>query len=511
MDRRLESAEETTVADNAPTGRSAPATSAGADLRRRSVRAGTATVVSQGLRFAFQMVSTVVLARLLSPADFGLIAMVTAITNFALVFSHLGLSTATVQHEAISHSQVSGLFWVNAGFGLLVALIVVAASPLLTWFYQEPQLTSVASLLSLTFVFSGLAVQHRALLTRKMRFVAIGIADVVGVASGVVVAIVAAMFGAGYWALVIMHVTTQLASMVGFWIAERWRPRFTVPWREIVPLLKFGSRISAFNIVNYFSRNGDNVLIGRFLGSVELGFYTKAYNLMMLPVRQIRGPIYSVGLPALSRLQKDPDRYRSYYLRIVHLTAFLSVPMALFLGAFAYEVIGIMLGPDWLEAAAVFRILALSAAMQPVTGTSGMVMQSLGLGKRQFRLGLVRAIAFIASFAAGIPWGIGGVAIGFTVVYYLSVLPVLHFAFKGTPVSVRGFLSAIWIPGVAAIVMVVGSRAAVNVLVDPDEWLRLLLGFPIAAALYFGVHLLLPGGPAVLREFLSDLKLLEGR
>jgi PST family polysaccharide transporter len=173
-----------------------------ADLKGRSVRGGVLTLTSQGAQFVMQSVSTVVLARLLTPADFGLVAMVVAITGLGQAFADLGLSEATIQHPDINHDQVSNLFWVNVAIGLGLTILTASLGPLLAWFYHEPRLRAITYVVSVTFLIGGLRVQHDALLQRNMRFLALAIRDISAYAVAVPVAIVLALRGAGYWAIV---------------------------------------------------------------------------------------------------------------------------------------------------------------------------------------------------------------------------------------------------------------------------------------------------------------------
>ena len=471
-----------------------------ADLKGRSVRGGAITVFSQGCKFVLQTGSTVVLARLLTPADFGLIAMVTAVTGFAMMFSSLGLSTTTVQKAEINHGQVSTLFWINVALGVLVAAVVIGLAPADAWFYDDPRLTPVTMALGVTFVFGGLAVQHRAMLQRHMRFFAIGIVEVVSMAVGVAVAIVAGVFGAGYWSLIIMHIAMAATAAVGNWITFPWLPGLPKRGGGIREMLRFGGNITGYNIVNYFARNADNILIGKFVGATALGFYSKAYGLLMLPIRQIRSPLVSVGLPGLSKLQHDPERYKNYYLKMVQLLAFMTIPMALLLGAYSHQIIMLVLGPQWEQAAPIFSILAFAAVIQPVLGTVAMVMISSGHDKRYFKMGIFSSIAYVISFFAGLPWGATGVAFAYTVVSYLLLVPLLFYSLKGTPIFVSDFFKSMFLPCIAALIMVFTSRIVFHFCTQLANWLALLVVFLTAGLFYLGAYVVLPGGQNVLQE-----------
>jgi PST family polysaccharide transporter len=470
------------------------------DLKERSIRGGAVTMTAQVTQFLLQTGSTVVLARILTPADFGLIAMVTTVTGFAMMFSSLGLSDATIQKAEINHDQISTLFWINVGLGVLIAAVVIGLAPAVAWFYDEPRLTPVTMALGIAFIFGGLTVQHQAMLQRHMRFFAIGIVEVVSMAVGVGAAIVAGVLGAGYWSLVIMNIAMAVAAAVGKWVVFPWLPGWPRKGVGVRKMLGFGGNITGFNIVNYFSRNADNILIGKFLGSTSLGFYSKAYGLLMLPVNQIRSPLISVGLPSLSRLQGDPERYKNYYLKMIQLLAFITVPMAILLGAYSHQIIILVLGPQWEQAAGIFSILAFAAVIQPVASTYGMVMISAGHTARYFKLGVFTSIAYVISFAAGLPWGTSGVALGYTIANYILLVPMLMYAFSGTPVRVRDFFKAIFLPCAAALIMVLASRVVFYFCTVLTAWLALVISLLTAGLFYLVAYLILPRGRTILHD-----------
>ena len=288
-----------------------------ADLKGRSVRGGAVTMAGQGVRFFLQMGSTVVLARLLTPQDFGLIAMVTAVTGFVMMFKDMGLSMATVQRAEVNHAQISTLFWINVTLSLGVMLVTAALAPAIAWFYGEPRLTWITLALAGAFIFGGLTIQHQALLRRNMRFGTLALIGIISMVMGIVAAIIAAWYGAGYWALVIMQLAGAITGAIAVWVVCGWRPGLPVRRSGVREMLAFGGNLTGFNVINYFARNADNLLIGKFWGSGPLGLYSKAYGLLMLPLRQINAPLSAVAIPALSRLKDEPERYRNYYIKAV--------------------------------------------------------------------------------------------------------------------------------------------------------------------------------------------------
>lgn len=434
------------------------------DLKRLSVRGGMATLAGQGVKFLLQLASTMILARLLTPGDFGLIAMVTAITAFIMVFRELGLSQATIQRAEINHGQVSTLFWINVAVGVALMLITLALAPAVAWFYKDPRLILVTAALSTTFVFSGLTVQHEALLRRQMRLTTVATRDVAAMAAGILTAVLCAWDGMGYWSLVWMHLVTAATNAAFVWFASGWIPGRPVRRSGVRSMLKLGGWLTAFSFVNYFARNLDSVLIGRFCGSQPLGLYSRAYSLLLFPLGQITAPMTAVAVPALSRLQNEPERYRRFYLKAVKLIAYVSMPLVSALGVLSSEVVQLILGTEWLEAGPIFTILALAAVCQPIGSTVGWIFISSGQTRRMFAWNCVAVPLILLSFLAGLPWGARGVASGYAVCNILLIVPELSFALKHSPISLRDVLAVLCRPltlSLAVTFSMIIARAAV--------------------------------------------------
>ena len=417
-----------------------------ADLKGRSIRGGAVTMAAQGVRFVLQMGSTVVLARLLTPQDFGLIAMVTAVTGFVVMFKDMGLSMATVQRAEVNHGQISTLFWINVVLSIGVMLVIAALAPVIAWFYGEPRLTWITLALAGAFIFGGFTIQHQALLRRNMRFGTLALIGIISMSAGIVAAIISAWYGAGYWALVLMQLATAITGAIAVWVACGWRPGLPVRHSGVREMLAFGGNLTGFNVINYFARNADKLLIGKFWGSGPLGLYSKAYGLLMLPLRQIKGPISAVAVPALSRLQNEPDQYRRYYYRAMSTIAFITMPLVAILAALSDEIIRIVLGNQWKDAAIIFKVLAFAAFFQPI-GSTGWIFVSLGQTKRMMRWGLATVPLIVLSFVIGLPWGVLGVATSYTVCYLsLILVPSFWYAYRYSPVNLTGLFRSIRCP-----------------------------------------------------------------
>lgn len=412
------------------------------------------TMAAQGAQFFLHLGSTVVLARLLTPQDYGLIGMVTAVTGFVAMFKDLGLSMATVQKSEINHGQISTLFWINVLLSFAVMLVTAALAPAIAWFYGEPRLTWITLALAIAFVFGGLTVQHQALLTRNMRFGTLAFIHIASALAGIITAIIAAWYGLRCWALVLMQVATAITNAIAVWVACPWCPGLPVRRSGVRKMLAFGGHLTGFSFLNYFARNLDNVLIGKVWGAQPLGFYSKAYGLLMLPLGQVTAPIAAVAIPALSRLQGDPERYRRYYYRAISTIAFITMPLVAMLAALSYEVIIIVLGSQWIGAAPIFKVLAFAAFLQPVVNTTGWVYTSLGQTKRMLYWGFIGIPVIVLSFIVGLPWGPLGVATSYVICsVFILTIPCLSFAFKYSHINLIGFFKAVWCPLTISLIM----------------------------------------------------------
>ena len=464
------------------------------DLAGRSVRGGALTVAAQGGYFVIQLAGTVVLARLLRPGDFGLVAMVTAITGFVMLFKDLGLAVATVQKKDITHEQVSMLFWVNVAASVAAMAVTAAMAPAVAWFYGEPQLAWVTVALAGTFVFGGLGVQHYALLRRQMRFGTLATVHVCSAAVGVAAGVVSAWMGAGYWALVVMQAATVVAGSAGVWLASGWRPGRPARGAGGRSLLAFGGHLAGFNILNYIGRNLDNVLIGWYWGASPLGFYSKAYNMLTLPLRQISTPVGLVAVPALSRLQNDPARLRSYYLKTLALVTFCTTPLSVVCLLFAEEIITVFLGSQWLAATGIFRLLAIGAIAQPISFTTGWLFMAVGRTREMLQWGAVGVSIIVASFIIGLPYGPKGVALCYSCAVLIWVVPGMYFAVRGTGISLMDAFGAA-APPVVATAIAAPAALAIKWWLGPEMplWATLGLGAAAMAVVYLAAVLYLFG------------------
>jgi PST family polysaccharide transporter len=432
--------------------------------------------------------------------------MVLAVAGFVMMFKDMGLSMATVQKAEINHGQISMLFWINVILSFGVMLVTAALAPAIAWFYSEPRLTWITLSIAGAIIFGGLTVQHQALLRRQMRFGSLAVIETVSLSVSIASGLIAAWYGAGYWALVIIYLAEAICGFIGVWVVCEWRPGLPIFHAGVRSMLAFGANLTGFNVLNYFARNADNILIGKFCGAGQLGLYSKAYGLLMLPITQITAPFTAVAVPALSCLQNEPERYRRYYYRAVSLIAFMSMPFVAMLVVLSEKIIRTVLGDQWTGAATVFQVLAFLAFLEPVTATRGWVFISLGQTRRLMYWGLVSAPIVVLSFIIGLPWGAVGVATSYTICTLLTLtIPALFFAFRYSPITLVGFFNAIWRPLFASVCAAI-LASITTLFCSPGTAVMQILFYATMFTFYYLFAIaVLPGGWQMLKDVRSTI------
>jgi PST family polysaccharide transporter len=405
------------------------------DLKRRSVRGGFATVSAQGLKFVIQTATTMVMARLLSPQDFGLQGMMVALTGFLALFQEGGLGTATIQRLEVTHEQTSTLFWINTALGTILGLLCVALAPLVVSFYHEPRLYWVAVISGATFVLNGLAAQHTALLRRGMRFVAQAKIGVLSLAVGSATGIVMAVLGCQYWSLVGMAMAISIVNTVAVWMAVPWVPGPPRRGSGVRAMLGFGGVATLNGFVVFLAWNAEKILLGRFWGSDALGLYGRAYQLVTLPVQQLEVSLAAVAFPALSRIQHDAERLAKSFLNAFNLHISLTIPITITCALFAEEIVTIVLGTRWMAAAQTFRLLAPVAVVFAVANPLGWLVLATGRIGRALSISATTTPVVILGIVLGLSHGPNGVALGYSLTMTLVLIPIAAWSKLGTAVT----------------------------------------------------------------------------
>ncbi len=417
------------------------------DPQQKTTRSHATTSVlitgaSQAVRLAVGFISGIVLARLLTPSDFGLIGMVAPAAALVAMTQDLGVGQAIVQRKTVTSAQISALFFLTLGASMVLAALLALAAPLLADFYGDDRIVAVTLGFSTLLVLWMLQSQPSAILARRMQFVSIASIEISSTLIGFFAAVYIAYVYQTYWAIFIQMLVTAVVNVAGIWIAARWvptRPSFQGAFKEIMGL---GAGISGSAFLNYLAQNIDKVLIGKFYGQETLGLYDRSYKLLLMPITQVASPLGRVFVPILSRLAGDGPRYRQVYTEAVTLMLSVTHPAVLVVLIFAEDVFRTLLGEHWVPAAPIFQWLGLCALHQVMLPTAGWLLFSQGRGGDIFRVGVIDSVVVVTAILVGLSWGAVGVAIALVIGDYLVRIPaVWSVVGKEGPVRVRDMVN----------------------------------------------------------------------
>lgn len=455
-----------------------------ATLGNRAARGALQTVSAQALKILIQVGGVVVLARLLTPRDYGLVAMVAAIIAVAEIFRDFGLSSAAIQAKTLSRAQRDNLFWINSAAGLTLTVIVLLCAPMISIIYHHPELTPITQALSVIFFVNGLSTQYRADLNRHMRFGSLASIDIVAPLIALAAAISLAKAGAGSWALVAQQLIMAAASLLGVLLVCRWIPR---PFRRAEPmgnLISFGWHLAGAQIVGYIGNNVDSIVIGTRFGPTALGLYNRAFQLLMTPLGQLRQPTTTVALPVLSNLRSDVDASNRFVARGQSALGWTLVAGLGFIIGAAGPVTEIFLGPQWLEVEPLIRLLAAAGAFQTLAFVGYWVYLAHGLTRQLLRYTFVTVAIKVICILVGSHWGVVGVACGYAIAPALSWPISFWWLSQNSPISVRPLMA-----GGSRLIVLAGLIAATTYAVcvgtqDLNVWIQLAAGAGIAVTTY---------------------------
>ena len=477
------------------------------DLKTRAIRGGVARLFGQVANFIIRLCFVVVMARLLDPAEFGLVAMVTAVTGMYDLLTTAGLSSATVQKDTVSNEQLSTLFWVNILVGCFLGLLCLATAPVLVNFYGEPRLFWITVAMAAGFLCSAAGVQHYAILQRQLRYVAITVIETASSLTAIAIAIAMAVGGFGYWALVASSVAAPVITTTLMWAATAWIPGLPRRNSGIGSMLRFGATVTLNGLVVYVAYNFDKILVGRYWGADALGIYGRAYQLVNIPIANLNSAVGGVAFSALSRLQDDPIRFKNYFLKGFSLVVSLTMPTAIFFALLAEDIVVIVLGEKWMAAADIFRLLAPTVLIFGIINPLGWLLVASGLQTRSLFIAFAIAPLVTAAYLIGLPYGPKGVAFAYSAAMALWLMPHVLWCLHGTAVKPREFLKACYPPALASIVAAAAVFGARYFLDSPGQpMLRLLVGSLVMAAVYVWMLLFVMGQKAFYFDLLRGLK-----
>lgn len=386
--------------------------------------------LSQMGRIAMQLIGLSVLARLIPPHDYGIMAMATVVTNFALILRDVGTSAAIIQKKTLTEATINAVFWLNMAIGCVIAVLLVAFSWTIAAGFKTPALQPVLCVLALVFPITSSASVHLALLERDSVFKKVARIEISATLIALIVAIVAAYMGAGVYSLVFQAITNALLSSIQLWVSSRWYPTrpTSAQWGELKSLLGFSGNLSAFNLINYFSRNADSMVIGHFLSSSILGAYSLAYRLMLFPLQSLTFISSRALFPILSRHQDDHRAVWARYVRTIAIIAALVAPLMTGLCILRDPFVRVVFGPNWGLTAQLLLWLAPTGFIQSISSSTGTVFMAKGNTNMLMKLGILGAVLQVGSFLIGVQYGVQTMAALYLVANILNACPNLYCA-----------------------------------------------------------------------------------
>ncbi|MBT5305267.1 MAG: MOP flippase family protein [Candidatus Scalindua sp.] len=455
------------------------------EFKTRTINSLSWSAISQTVTQVLNFIIGVILVRLLTPDVFGLMGMVGVLAGFASLFSDLGMGAALIQKKDAEQKHYSSIFWINIILGIALMTIFMCAAPWIAGFYKEPDLVPLTYLISLNFFVGSFNIVQKTLMQKKMNFKSLAIVEIVVLVFSGSIAIVLAVSGFGVWSLAIKSLLSTSIAVVLMWYISGWRPRFLIDWMAVRELLGFSSNLFGFRTMNYFIRNADNLLVGRFLGSSALGLYDKAYSMMLFPLNNISRVIERVMFPAFSSIQEDKLRIKNIYLQITRSVALITFPMMFGLLVVTESFVITVFGSQWSGMIPVMQALSIVGAIQSIGTLNGNIYLSQGRTGLQFKVGTVLGILGVVAIVVGLQWGIKGVAHSYALFSLLAAGPGIKIAvslvgitFKEVVVNLSGvFGSAV---GMAIGVYLLGYLLPVYW----QHWAYLAVQVPFGITLY---------------------------
>ncbi|WP_427115764.1 lipopolysaccharide biosynthesis protein [Pseudarthrobacter scleromae] len=388
-------------------------------LSQSAARGGITTIVVQALRMVISLGTTMVVARILSPGDFGLVAMVTSLAGLAEILRDFGLFNAAIQARSLTQGQKSNLLWLNFALGLTAAVIIYFSASAIAAFYDEPRLEQIVQLFSLTFIFNGLATQFRAEITRNLKFLQINLCEILPQLIACSVSIYLAYTGISYWALVIQHVITAFLGLILATTLSGWMPGLPSRKENMRKLMGYGSTLTGTQLLSYLVRNIDTIALGKIFGPTAVGFYDRAYQVLLLPLGQINAPLTRVAVPVLAKIQDDKIRFEAYLQRAQLVACYVTVTIFAITAALAPSIVVVLFGSNWSQSGDILRLLAVGGIFRSLMQITYWTYLAKGMTKTQLKFDLVVLPIVAACMLLGLTWGPLGVAAGHSVGYGL--------------------------------------------------------------------------------------------
>ena len=474
-------------------------------LGHRWTRDGVVLVAARMFRHGIVgATSAIVLARVLTPEDFGLFALTAAFVLFPVRFQSLGLDMATLQHGHLTPSLFNSVFWLSCSIGLTLCAASAALAPLLSWVFGDPRIGALALVLAPYFALEGLAIPFRASMRRQLRFRSLAVVQMLAPGAGVVSAVAAAMLDFGAFALAAAILATATVELMSLAALVKWKPGRPRLESTVRSLLEFGGHLTLARMLQYWSRHADDVLVGWAAGPTALGLYDRAYLLLLVPIRQFTTPITGVAVPVLSRLRSKPRAYRRVYSQGILMLASLGIPVVSVALVMTEDLVQLIFGPQWNEAVPIFQALGPAAIVATFNVAGSWVYLSLGHTGRMLRWAVFSAVVTILGLVVGSHWGVLGIAVSFSVTEVGLRLPSLWYCFRGTFVRLEDVFMQLARPAMAAAFAAAITLFVLTVFVPADEGtMRVCTGSVLFLCAYVSGWVFFPGGIDSLRRTYS--------
>jgi O-antigen/teichoic acid export membrane protein len=485
----------------------------GTGLRRKAVRGAGAAIAGSAGNFAVGIGSVVILARLLTPADFGIVTMVTTFSLLLRSFGLNGFTELIMQREELTDSLASNLFWINLGVGTILTLAFAGSGSLLALFYHNSAVVRVSQGMSLTIGIGCLGYIHTGLLQRAMNFRATAIINFAGQVLQFIISVVLAMAGWHYWALVWGSITQTAVVVAGVWLMCRWIPSRPGRASGTGSGLKFAINVYSHFAFSYLTRNTDNLLVGWRYGARALGFYKKAYDLFVLPETQLLAPLSAVVVSTLSRVNRDREQFQRYFLRTISVLALLGMGIGAEFALVGEDLFRFLLGPGWEEAGRIFALFGPGIGVMLLYNTHGWIHLSIGRPERWFRWGLMEFVCTASLFLLALRWGPSGIAFAWTISYFLLMFPGFWYAGKPIGLGIGPIFAVIWKLFVASVGAGFGTVLIIRAMPHfatalgaRDAFVRMVSVSLVFFGLYIGGVIALHRGLKPLNETISLLR-----
>ena len=480
---------------------------AGKGLRRTAVRGASAAIAGSAGSFVLQIGSIVILARLLTPADFGIVTMVTTFSLLLRSFGLNGFTELIMQREEITDSLTSNLFWINLGIGAVLTIAFAGSGRLLALFYHNSAVAPVSEGMSLTIGISCLGYVHAGLLQRAMHFKTTAVINLIGMLIYVIVCIVLAVAGWHYWALVWGNIAYSSTIAAGAWLACRWVPKWPRRFPGTGSGFKFAMNVYWHFAFSYLTRNTDNLLVGWRFGAPALGFYKRAYDLFVLPETQLLAPLSAVVVSTLSRVNHDRQQFQRYFLRTISVLALFGMGIGADFALVGQDVIRFLFGPGWEQAGRIFALFGPGIGVMLLYNTHGWIHLSIGRPQRWFYWALMEFACTASLFLLMLRWGPSGIAFAWTASYFLLMFPGFSYAGKPIGLGIGPIFAVIWkffvasaVAGSATFLILRAAPSLATAPGAPGALARMITASLVFIGLYLGGVIVLHGGFGPLNE-----------